>query len=189
MIAHTPDIRGGRPCIAGTGVTVQRIVGWYKLGLSPEEIADELGHLTLAQVYAALAYYHANREEIEAGIAADEAEAGRLIQQHGQTTRSGQSSRLRVFGPEVVMAEKVVLEVPGEVLEGVRLPPDEIEGEFRLELALALYQRKVLSLGKARLLAGMDRWEFERVLGKRKVPRHYVEADLEEDIRYAQRHQ
>ena len=87
LIVRTPDVRGRRPRIAGTGVTVQRIVGWYKLGLSPEEIAEECGHLTLAQVHAALAYYHANREEIESAIAADEAEADRLAQQHCQTAR------------------------------------------------------------------------------------------------------
>ena len=86
LITRTPSVRGGRPCIAGTGVTVQRIVGWYKLGLDPEEIADEIGHLTLAQVYAALTYYHVNRDEIEAAIAADEAEADRLERQN-QTTR------------------------------------------------------------------------------------------------------
>lgn len=80
LIVRTPEIRGGRPRIAGTGVTVRRIVGWYKLGLTPEEIADRIGHLSLAQVYAALAYYHANREEIEADIAAEEIEAERLEQ-------------------------------------------------------------------------------------------------------------
>ena len=85
LITRTPDVRGGRPRIVGTGVTVQRIVGWYKLGLSPEEIAEEFGHLTLAQVHAALAYYHANRDEIESAIMADEAEADRLAQQHYQT--------------------------------------------------------------------------------------------------------
>jgi uncharacterized protein (DUF433 family) len=58
-ILSTPEIRGGRPRLSGTGVTVQRVVSWYKLGLEPEEIADRLGHLSLAQVHAALAYYHA----------------------------------------------------------------------------------------------------------------------------------
>ena len=82
LIVQTPDIRGGRPRISGTGVTVQRIVGWYKLGLTPEEIADRIGHLTLAQVHAALAYYHANRDEIEAAIRAEEVEAERLKRQH-----------------------------------------------------------------------------------------------------------
>jgi uncharacterized protein (DUF433 family) len=85
LITCTPDVRGGRPRVAGTGVTVRRIVGWYKLGLSPEEIANRIGHLSLAQVHAALAYYHANQDEIEADIAAEEAEADRLEQEHYQT--------------------------------------------------------------------------------------------------------
>src|SRR3989304_1834418 len=84
FIVQTPNIRGGQPHIAGTGVTVRRIVGWYKLGLSPEEIAAEIPHLTLAQVYAALAYYHANRDEIEKDLAEEEAEAARLEQSHHQ---------------------------------------------------------------------------------------------------------
>ena len=87
LIACTPDIRGGRPRIAGTGVTVQRVVGWYKLGLTPENIVAELGHLTLAQVYGALAYYHANREEIESALETDEADADRPAQQWVQSDR------------------------------------------------------------------------------------------------------
>lgn len=77
MITQSPEIRGGRPRITGTGVTVQRIVELFKLGLNPDEIASEFGHLSYAQVYAALAYYHANREEIEAAIADDGAAGDR----------------------------------------------------------------------------------------------------------------
>jgi uncharacterized protein (DUF433 family) len=82
FIVNSPDIRGGRPRIAGTGVTVQRIVGWYKLGLAPEDIPDEIGHLSLAQVYAALAYYHANKDEIEAAMEAEAQEAAALEAKH-----------------------------------------------------------------------------------------------------------
>jgi uncharacterized protein (DUF433 family) len=85
LIVRSPEVRGGRPRIAGTGVTVRRVVSWYKLGLSPEEIVDQIEHLTLAQVYAALAYYHANRDEIEADLATEEAEAEVLEQQHTRT--------------------------------------------------------------------------------------------------------
>lgn len=84
LIVRSSAIRGGRPRIAGTGVTVRRIVSWYKQGLSPEEIADQFGHLSLAQVYAALAYYHANRDEIEADLATEEAESVSLARQHVQ---------------------------------------------------------------------------------------------------------
>ena len=78
LITRDPHIRSGRPRIAGTGVTVKRIASWYKLGLSPEEISDNFGHLTLAQVHAALTYYHSNRDEIESDLASDEAEAKAL---------------------------------------------------------------------------------------------------------------
>jgi len=71
LIERSPEIRKGRPCIAGTGVTVRRIAGWYNLGLT-EEIAAKIEHLTLAQIHAALAYYHANRDEIDSDIAAEE---------------------------------------------------------------------------------------------------------------------
>ncbi len=84
LIISDPEIRHGRPCIAGTGITVHRIATWYKLGLSPEEIARRYGHLTEAQVHAALAYYHANRDEIEAELAADEADADRIEQEYLQ---------------------------------------------------------------------------------------------------------
>jgi uncharacterized protein (DUF433 family) len=81
LIDRDPGIRGGRPKIAGTGLTVSRIAGWYKMGMSPEEIALEYPHLTLAQVHAALTYYHANRMEIEADIAQEEAAAAQWERQ------------------------------------------------------------------------------------------------------------
>jgi len=81
LIERDPLIRGGRPKIAGTGLTVHRIVGWYKMGMTPEEIALEYPHLTLAQVHAALTYYHANRDEIENDISQDELSAAHWEQQ------------------------------------------------------------------------------------------------------------
>ncbi len=73
LIDHVPDIHSNRPKIAGTGVTVRRIAGWYTLGYTPEEIVRKIPHLSLAQVHAALAYYHANRAEIEHDIASEDA--------------------------------------------------------------------------------------------------------------------
>ena len=83
LIDRDPKVRGGRPKIAGTGLTVSRIAGWYKMGMTPEEIALEYPHLTLAQVHAALAYYHINRDEIEADFAQEAATASRWEQQFG----------------------------------------------------------------------------------------------------------
>ena len=70
--------RKGRLCIAGTGTTVHRVAVWYKTGWSAEEISRRYAHLPIAGVYAALAYYHANKAIIEAEIAADQAEESRV---------------------------------------------------------------------------------------------------------------
>ena len=70
MLARTGDICGGRIRIDGTRITVHRIATLYKQGQSPEEIVRAYPHLSLAQVYAALAYYHANHAEVESELAA-----------------------------------------------------------------------------------------------------------------------
>jgi len=81
LITRTPGIRGGRPHIANTGVTVKRIAGWHRMGMEPEQIVAQYGHLNLAQVHAALAYYYANREEIDADLAEEALEYDRLLDQ------------------------------------------------------------------------------------------------------------
>ena len=78
----------------------------------------------------------------------------------------------------------MILNIPTDILNAVKFPLQEMEQEFHKELALALYQRGALSLGKSRLLAKMTRWEFEELLGERKIVRQYTVADLEEDIEY-----
>ena len=84
---------------------------------------------------------------------------------------------------------ELVLKIPGDVVETLRFPPDEVERELRKELALALYQRGVLSSGKACALVGVTRSGFEEILGQRQIRRHYRETNLDEDIEYARSHQ
>ncbi len=83
----------------------------------------------------------------------------------------------------------MTLTIPPEILNAVRLPPREMEREFRRELALALYQRGALGIGKARQLADMTRWDFEALLGERDIVRQYTANDLEEDLDYGLGHQ
>jgi uncharacterized protein (DUF433 family) len=71
-----------RPVIAGTQTFVSRVVALYKQGANAEEIARRMSHLSLAQVYAALAFYHANQELIETDLANEEAEYWRLVAAH-----------------------------------------------------------------------------------------------------------
>ncbi len=68
-IVSTPDVRFGKPRIAGRRVAVADIVLQYNnLGLSPEEIAVDY-ELPLSAVHAALSYYYDHREEIDGSIA------------------------------------------------------------------------------------------------------------------------
>lgn len=67
-IEMTPGVAGGKPRIAGHRITVQNIVIWHeRMGQGADEIAAEYG-LTLADVYAALAYYFDHRAEIDRSI-------------------------------------------------------------------------------------------------------------------------
>ena len=81
LVVKSPDVLGGRPRLAGTRLSVQRVAGWYKQGLNAEEICDRIGTVMLAQVYAALTYYHSNRQEIEGYLADEKAEYERLSAQ------------------------------------------------------------------------------------------------------------
>lgn len=66
-ITKTPGICGGKACIAGHRIRVMDIVGWHDHGgWSPARIVEEFPGITLADVYAALAYYHDHPAEIEA---------------------------------------------------------------------------------------------------------------------------
>jgi uncharacterized protein (DUF433 family) len=67
-IDSTPAIMGGKPRIAGRRIAVEHIVIWHeRMGLSADEIATSY-ELSLADVYAALAYYFDHRAEIDRDI-------------------------------------------------------------------------------------------------------------------------
>ena len=78
LLSQNPDVCGGRMCIDGMRITVLQIAVMENECLSPEEITAEYSHLNLAQVHAALSYYHANRPEIESQLV-DEATAAEQI--------------------------------------------------------------------------------------------------------------
>jgi uncharacterized protein (DUF433 family) len=81
-IAITSGIRGGKPHLTGTRITVADIAIMHlKLGQSVDEIAVDY-HLPLAAVHAALAYYYDHQVEIDEQIAADAAFAAAFRQQN-----------------------------------------------------------------------------------------------------------
>ncbi|MHB9047359.1 MAG: DUF433 domain-containing protein [Pirellulales bacterium] len=65
-ITKTPGVCGGRACIAGHRIRVMDIVGWHeRRGYTAAQIVDMFPGVTRADIYAALAYYYDNREEVE----------------------------------------------------------------------------------------------------------------------------
>jgi uncharacterized protein (DUF433 family) len=72
------DTCGGSPIIAGTRFPVRSVVFYVlQLGFAPEQLVERFPHLTLAQVYDALAYYYDNRQELEDDIVANREEVVR----------------------------------------------------------------------------------------------------------------
>jgi uncharacterized protein (DUF433 family) len=74
LIDQRDGYRGGRPFVVGTGITVDRISVLLNVEkMSPAEMADA-ANLSLPQVHAALAFYHANKAVIDAELDAEAAE-------------------------------------------------------------------------------------------------------------------
>ena len=79
--------------------------------------------------------------------------------------------------------KRVVIEVP----EGLRIPPGELEERLRIELALRLYEKGIASLGQARRIAGLSKWDFLELLAREGIPLHYGEEELKEDLEVAEK--
>ena len=68
LIAKNPAVRGGKPCIVGTGLRVTDLVIAHLFHRrSPSEISTDY-EISLAQVYAALAFYYQYKDELDEDI-------------------------------------------------------------------------------------------------------------------------
>ena len=83
-IAIRPGYCGGKPHIRGHRIKVQHVAVWSeRMGMTPEAIVATYPTLTLSAVYAALAYYHGHRAEIDGDIDADEQFVAEMIAKAG----------------------------------------------------------------------------------------------------------
>ena len=65
-IGKTPGVCGGRTCIRGHRVRVLDVVVWHEhQGMTPDEIVSHIPAITLAGVYASLAYYFDHIDQIQ----------------------------------------------------------------------------------------------------------------------------
>jgi uncharacterized protein (DUF433 family) len=68
FIVKTPGTCGGRARVAGRRVPVSSVYRWFLSGFGPEDILEKYEGATLAEIYAAITYALANRDEIGAEI-------------------------------------------------------------------------------------------------------------------------
>ncbi|MEM4847380.1 MAG: DUF433 domain-containing protein [Thermosphaera sp.] len=74
MGSHYVEQRDGDYWISGSRVSLDSIVYAFLNGQSAESIAQSFPALTLEQVYGSIAFYLANRAEVDAYLARGEAE-------------------------------------------------------------------------------------------------------------------
>jgi predicted HTH domain antitoxin len=77
---------------------------------------------------------------------------------------------------------KLILEIPEDLAETLHLPPSERLSRVKRELAIRLYQKGILSFGKARQLAELSKWEFHELLSQENIERSYDLEELETDL-------
>jgi predicted HTH domain antitoxin len=78
---------------------------------------------------------------------------------------------------------QLCFEVPDDLFQAMKLPPNEAYDRIRCELAVRLYEKGVLSFGKARDLSRLSRWQFHELLGKEAITRRYDIHEFEDDMK------
>ena len=69
--------------------------------------------------------------------------------------------------------------IPDTILAETKISSDEL----RIELAVYLYEKQRLSIGKARKVAGLNLIEFQKELAQRNIFLHLSVQDLETDLK------
>jgi predicted HTH domain antitoxin len=82
----------------------------------------------------------------------------------------------------------ITLEVPDDIQAAMRVPVPERQSRLLVELACALYQREILTFGKAAGLSRLSQFRFGQALTDRGIARHHTDADVAEDLAYAGGH-
>lgn len=72
----------------------------------------------------------------------------------------------------------MALIITDEVLSKAQVSANEL----LVDLACYLYEKKKMSMGQAKILAGINQMEFQRALAERNIDIHYTEEDLQKDL-------
>ncbi|MEB3340831.1 UPF0175 family protein [Okeania sp.] len=75
---------------------------------------------------------------------------------------------------------QITLEIPDEMLQGKGLN----EGEWLQEIAIALFQKELITLARASRIARMHQMDFQKLIASRGICIHYDVEEFEQDIRH-----
>lgn len=81
----------------------------------------------------------------------------------------------------------LTLDLPDDIGIRLLLDPEHAEPDVRRELAIALYREGKLPPGRAAQVAGMDRWDFDKLLFERQVPFPRSDESILEEVQDALR--
>jgi uncharacterized protein (DUF433 family) len=92
-IAIDPDVLGGEPHIAGRRISVADVAVWIAYeSRSPSDVAQTF-HLTLGEVYSALAYYYDHQAEVDRDIRDTDQQAKEMAQRFPKGWRPEESNK------------------------------------------------------------------------------------------------
>lgn len=76
----------------------------------------------------------------------------------------------------------ISITIPGEALAAVKIPRQRLQAELRKELAVQLYREGLVSGAGATRIAGIEKTEFQYLLGQRGVCQQYDDVDYRKDV-------
>jgi predicted HTH domain antitoxin len=79
--------------------------------------------------------------------------------------------------------KQVSINIEEDLVQAMKVPASEVQKRLKRELAVRLYEKGLLTFGKARELAEMSRWAFHDLLGEEGIERRYDMEELENDVK------
>ncbi|MFB2974502.1 UPF0175 family protein [Aerosakkonema sp. BLCC-F183] len=75
---------------------------------------------------------------------------------------------------------QIILEIPDDIAQNTALG----EADWLREIAIALFQKELITLGRASRIAQMHQIEFQKLLASRGICVHYDVEEFEQDIQH-----
>src|SRR5260370_19179850 len=100
-ISIDPDIASGKPCIAGTQISVEFILEQFALGYTVDNLLDDYPQLTREQIYAALNFARELVHNEYSKVVVAQPTLDQIIQQILPVLKQSEVKKAALFGSYV----------------------------------------------------------------------------------------